>query len=438
MAEEEYEYVEEGEDERETLYYNGKASIEEDEKDALKYFEDCLAYDVDYGEKTPWGFKSLKKLVLLYHKRGETDKQKKKFEQLTAYMGKTVGDISTNDMEKALNKLLDIVCVNPEKDLSTILFLHETAMDVLKKSGKDKFWFRVGLREAKILLDCDEYTKLAKLLEQLHDSCKTPEGQDDVAKKGSLLIDVYALEIQMYTAVNDIKKLKGLYELSLEVTKSAVPTPRILGIIRECGGKMHMRERIWESASTDFFEAFKNYDEAGSPRRINCLKYLVLAKILSLSEIDPFEAPETKPYKTDPEIVGMTTLVSAYEKNDIKKFEETLQKNRKSIMEDPFMKDYINDLLRNIRTQFLLRILSPYTSIRIDFIAKELNISSQEVEELMIGLVLDNKIHGKIDQVNSILLLESNASVTQQKYRAVEKWGRNLDTLSQTVIARLA
>eukprot|EP00178_Gracilaria_changii_P019634 TRINITY_DN568_c1_g3_i1.p1 TRINITY_DN568_c1_g3~~TRINITY_DN568_c1_g3_i1.p1 ORF type:complete len:438 (-),score=91.13 TRINITY_DN568_c1_g3_i1:42-1355(-) len=437
MAEEEYEYVEEGEDERETLYYNGKGSLEEDENDAVKYFEDCLAYDVDYSEKTTWGFKSLKKLVSLYFKRGETEKQKKKFQQLTTYMGKSFTEISANDMEKALNKLLDTVCVNPEKDLPTVLYMHDTAMDVLKNT-KEKFWFRVGLREAKILLDCDEYTKLAKLLEQLHDSCKTPEGQDDVAKKGSLLIDVYALEIQMYTATNDIKKLKGLYELSLEVSKSAVPHPRILGVIRECGGKMHMRERIWENASTDFFEAFKNYDEAGSPRRINCLKYLVLAKILSLSGIDPFEAPETKPYKTDTEIVGMTTLVSAYEANDIKKFEETLQKNRKSIMEDPFMKDYINDLLRNIRTQFLLRILAPYTSIRIDFIAKELNITSSEVEELMIGLVLDNKIHGKIDQVNSILLLESTASVTQQKYRAVEKWGKNLDTLSQTVIARLA
>lgn len=36
---------------------------------------------------------------------------------------------------------------------------------------------------------------------------------------------------------------------------------------------MHMNEREWEKAHTDFFEAFKNYDEAGSSRRIQCLKY---------------------------------------------------------------------------------------------------------------------------------------------------------------------
>lgn len=54
-----------------------------------------------------------------------------------------------------------------------------------------------------------------------------------------------------------------------------------MGIIRECGGKMHMAERQWAEAATDFFEAFKNYDEAGNQRRIQCLKYV--HKFLTLS-----------------------------------------------------------------------------------------------------------------------------------------------------------
>lgn len=45
-----------------------------------------------------------------------------------------------------------------------------------------------------------------------------------------------------------------------------------MAVIRECGGKMHMEEEAWEEAQKDFFEAFKNYDEAGSVRRIQCLK----------------------------------------------------------------------------------------------------------------------------------------------------------------------
>lgn len=112
----------------------------------------------------------------------------------------------------------------------------------------------------------------------------------------------------MYTAQKNNKKLKKLYEQSLHI-KSAIPHPLIMGVIRECGGKMHLREAEYERAHTDFFEAFKNYDESGSPRRTTCLKYLVLANMLMKSGINPFDSQEAKPYKNDPEILAMTNLV---------------------------------------------------------------------------------------------------------------------------------
>lgn len=51
----------------------------------------------------------------------------------------------------------------------------------------------------------------------------------------------------------------------------------------------------WPKAQIDFFEAFKSYDEAGSPQRIQVLKYLVLAHMLMDSQINPFDSQETKP-----------------------------------------------------------------------------------------------------------------------------------------------
>ena len=85
-----------------------------------------------------------------------------------------------------------------------------------------------------------------------------------------------------------------------------------MGVIKECGGKMWMGERRapsepnhigiecvslgqWNRASEDFFESFRNYDEAGSPQRIQVLKYLVLANMLTGSEVNPFDSQETKP-----------------------------------------------------------------------------------------------------------------------------------------------
>lgn len=56
---------------------------------------------------------------------------------------------------------------------------------------------------------------------------------------------------------------------------------------------MHLAEETWMSSYECFFEAFKCYDEAGSPRRINCLKMLVISNMLSKSDIDPFGAQGT-------------------------------------------------------------------------------------------------------------------------------------------------
>lgn len=47
----------------------------------------------------------------------------------------------------------------------------------------------------------------------------------------------------------------------------------------------------------------------------------------------------------------MTNLVSAYQNNDINEFELILKHNRQTIMEDLFIREHIEDLLRNIRTQ---------------------------------------------------------------------------------------
>ncbi|KAL6536059.1 COP9/signalosome complex subunit Csn2 [Orobanche hederae] len=163
-----------------------------------------------------------------------------------------------------------------------------------------------------------------------------------------------------------------MYQKALTV-KSDIPHPRIMGIIRECGGKMHMAERQWAEAATDFFEAIKNYDEAGNHRRIKCLKYLVLANILMESEVYPFDGQEaTRKYKNDPAILAMTNLIAAYLRNEILEFEKILKSNRRTIMDDPSIRNYIEDLMKNVRTQVLLKLIKPYTRIRIPFISKGL------------------------------------------------------------------
>src|SRR5690349_11068748 len=101
----------------------------------------------------------------------------------------------------------------------------------------------------------------------------------------------------------------------------------------------------------------------------------------------------------------MIKLVNAYEQQDVKSFETTLKES--SIVEDPFLMEHTSDLLKTIRADALLKMLIPYKRISIPFLSKEINIPPKEVEELLVALIRDNKLRGRVDQVNQLLELDS-------------------------------
>nr|CAB3232892.1 COP9 signalosome complex subunit 2-like [Phallusia mammillata] len=411
----------------ENQYYNSKALKEDDTRLALESFQKVLELEEEKGE---WGFKALKQMTKINFKLGKHDEMMSRYKHLLMYIKSAV---TRNYSEKSINSILDYISTSKQMDL--LQHFYETTLEALKDAKNDRLWFKTNTKLGKLYFDRKEFNKLAKILRQLHQSCQTQDGGDDM-KKGTQLLEVYALEIQMYTVQKNNKKLKHVYEQSLHI-KSAIPHPFTMGVIRECGGKMHLREGEYEKAHTDFFEAFKNYDESGSPRRTTCLKYLVLANMLMKSDINPFDSQEAKPYKNDPDILAMTNLVSAYQNNDIAEFESILAANRTNIMQDPFIREHIEDLLRNVRTQVLCKLITPYTQIRIPFISKELNIDSEEVENLLVSCILDGTIKGRINQIEQVLVIDQQNAARAARYSALDRWTEQLSSLHQVVANRL-
>lgn len=96
----------------------------------------------------------------------------------------------------------------------------------------------------------------------------------------------------------------------------------------------------------------------------------------------------------------------------------------------------ITDLLRNIRTQVLMKLIKPYTRIHIPFISKELNIDANEVENLLVSCILDNTVQGRIDQVNQVLEL-NRENACSSRYNAVDKWTTQLNSLYNTIMSKV-
>eukprot|EP01105_Mastigella_eilhardi_P007480 TRINITY_DN18915_c0_g1_i1.p1 TRINITY_DN18915_c0_g1~~TRINITY_DN18915_c0_g1_i1.p1 ORF type:complete len:469 (+),score=165.03 TRINITY_DN18915_c0_g1_i1:71-1408(+) len=415
----------------ETAYYNAKSSVEDSIKEALEQFQTVLDLERDEYGKGEWGFKALKKMIKIYLQKGDHRKVVALFKELLTYIKSAV---SSNLSEKGVNTIVDLVSTSGNVELSQQMF--EMASAALMEAKNTRVWFRVNLKLANILFDAKQFDKLSVLLDSLHKWCTLETGEDD-PKKGAQLVDIYAMGIQLHQALHNTVMLKTLCKKALQFTH-AIPHPRVLGVIRECSGMVDMEEKDYARANQDFFDAFKNYDEAGSPKRVQCLKYLVFARMIELSEINPFSSSETLPYKGSPDMQVMMTIYDAYEKQDIKLFELLVTGSGKEVAEDPFMCHYVPDLLRNVRSHVMLKIIKPYSRLHLPFISKEVGVPDDECERLLVTLILDGKVRGHIDQINKIVIIDSLLSASYSKYSAMAKWNRQLGTLRSSICAKLS
>lgn len=56
------------------------------------------------------------------------------------------------------------------------------------------------------------------------------------------------------------------------------------------------------------------------------------------------------------------------------------------------MIQYLDDLLRNIRLNVLELKVKPYKTVKLSFLAEELNISPKETKQLLAELILEERI----------------------------------------------
>ena len=172
------------------------------------------------------------------------------------------------------------------------------------------------------------------------------------------------------------------------------------------------------------------------------------------SKIDPFSSQETKPYlpqpsspfctpadysyKNDPQIQAMTNLVTAYQQKDIPLFQKILQRDAKDILSDPFIRTYIDTILRSIRNQVIVQVIRPYKRIELSFLAGKVGVTDDEVEELLRLLILDRKLgrNGKVDRVRKLLVfaeLEGEGEEIE-RFEVLDQWAKSVDELWVKVV----
>lgn len=420
-----------GDDEDETpenKFYNAKGLEEDGEiDDALTAFDEVIEKEAE-DEKGEWGFKSLKHLVKILFKQGKFKEMMKRYKEMLTYIKDAV---TRNMSDKTISTLLDFVAAAQNLDL--LLEFYSATLSAAKEVKNERLWFRTNMKLARLWFEKKSYDKVFEIIAETHKTCLQEDGTDD-PKKSTQLLDIYSLEIQVHNELSDFQKMTVAYHKALRV-KNAIPSPMVNGIIKEAGGKVNAKAGSWNAAFSSFFDAFHSYDEAGHSRRLQCLKYLCVANMMMLSNINPFEGAETRPYVALPEIVPMVKLVTAFQTSNVDDFEKVLGEYRDELV-DGFIAEFVPALYVNVRTQLLLKLIVPYTTVRVEFLAKSLNVSVAEVESMLVSLVLDKKVDGRIDQINKRLLVGTRDN-SARKYDKYNYWAGQLGEFQRIITSKV-
>jgi COP9 signalosome complex subunit 2 len=241
----------------ENKYYNAKQMKVDNPEEAIDEFLGVPALEEEKGD---WGFKGLKQAIKLEFKLGRYEKTVEHYTELLTYVKSAV---TRNYSEKSINNMLDFIEKNAEDEAANQCMerFYSKTLESFQATNNERLWLSTNTKLARLWLAQKDYARLTGKVKELHKACQLGDGADDPSK-GTYSLEAYALEIQMYAETRNNKRLKvsgitsprfkttgfsahalfqGLYQRALRV-RSAVPHPKIMGIIRECGGKMHMSE----------------------------------------------------------------------------------------------------------------------------------------------------------------------------------------------------
>jgi len=308
-------------------------------QDALEEFEKLIAAEAEHAEEVqsfsegPWSFLAMARLVMIHLSLNRMDKVVPKYKALLDMMH--LPYVTANQRERAIDDALnglaqlgqlgsEALSQQPSSALTLIGEMYALTLKALEDSKMERLWFKTNVSQAKMMLENQEYSRIeAPILSVLYSKCTLADGTDD-PDRASDLLELRAIHTTLLYKTGNFSRMKKLYPKT-KASKSAVEDVRVMGTLRELGGRMYMRERQWSDAYNEFFESFQAYNESGKvDNAISCLKYLVIANIISNNSVNPFDAREIRAFTGNREIDAMRELRIAYQNDNILKFEATL------------------------------------------------------------------------------------------------------------------
>lgn len=109
--------------------------------------------------------------------------------------------------EKTINNILDYVSSSTSVTLAVVQDFYSATNEALEAARSERLSAKIKLKLARLWLGHREWAQLARTLRELREE-GTASDSSDVQSQGTTMLELFALEIQMYRETGNTKKVK--------------------------------------------------------------------------------------------------------------------------------------------------------------------------------------------------------------------------------------
>ncbi|KIK91853.1 hypothetical protein PAXRUDRAFT_830479 [Paxillus rubicundulus Ve08.2h10] len=242
-----------------------------------------------------------------------------------------------------------------------------------------------------------------------------------------ILTEVHLLESRVYRGIGNFTKAKAALTSARTAANSIYCPPHLQAALDLQSGILHAEDKDYNTAYSYFFETFENMNAQDDPGALNALKYMLLCKVMLNLPEDVTALLSVKlatKYAQLREIESMRAIAIAHQNRNLAEFEKVLRDYKDELSSDQTIRSHLAALYDTLLQQNLLRIVEPYSIVEIDYVAKQVGQSRQDVEAKLSQMILDEVFHGVLDQGRGCLLVYDQPEVDNT-------YGAAIDTLGQ-------
>ncbi|KAL5529786.1 hypothetical protein ACEPAG_5773 [Sanghuangporus baumii] len=254
-----------------------------------------------------------------------------------------------------------------------------------------------------------------------------------------VLTEVHLLESRVYRATGNLPKSKAALTSARTAANSIYCPPHLQAQLDLQSGILHAEDKDYTTAYSYFYETFENLSSQesneDSGKALTPLKYMLLCKIMLNLPEDVTALLSMKlaqKYADLREVECMRAIARAHKNRNLADFERVLREYHQELSSDPTIRTHLATLYDTLLEQNLLRIIEPYSIVEVEYVARQVGQSRQEVETKISKMILDKVFHGVLDQGRGCLLVfdETKSDGTYKAaIQTVEEVGKVVESL---------